>query len=254
MVMFGLVERAFQRTFWAAPLASIIANVLIAWALCAVDIAPSDYQGYRPDGKRGYSVFFFAGTSDGARALLGMVSGASISAVTLTFSLTVLSLQLAATNYSPRILDEFVKDPIQKLTLSTYLGTFAYCFIVMANVQSETSTRDAYIPIVAVNALIFHMFAVLMIFVLFLHHFISNMRVEMVLGRSQRAAMKVLRRMPRAKAVAFDEDNRSLASTASGETDQGDDDGLPEVRLSLMVDRARRALPVGLCSAAAVVI
>jgi hypothetical protein len=75
--------------------------------LCAIVVDADTYERFRPD-ERGIAVFFFAGTTDGARAMLSMVSGAAISAVTLTFSLTVLSLQLAASNYSPRILDEFI--------------------------------------------------------------------------------------------------------------------------------------------------
>ncbi len=113
-----------------------------------------------------------------------MVAGLSISIVTLTFSLTVLSLQLAAANYSPRLMDEFMKDPVQKITLSTYLGTFAYCFVVMSKVQSETDTREAFVPIVATNVIILHMVICLVMFVLFLHHFISNMRLEKVLARA----------------------------------------------------------------------
>ena len=44
--------------------------------------------------------------------MMGLVSNASISIVTLTFSLTVLSVQIAAQSYSPRLLDEFLKDPV----------------------------------------------------------------------------------------------------------------------------------------------
>jgi uncharacterized membrane protein len=131
-----------------------------------IHIDEETYAVYRPD-THAYAVFFFAGSTDGARALLGMVAGAAISVVTLTFSLTVLSLQMAASTYSPRILDEFLKDPVQKLTLSTYLGTFAYCFVVLVNVQSEMGQYPSFIPIVAVNFLIVHVSTMLLVFVLF---------------------------------------------------------------------------------------
>jgi uncharacterized membrane protein len=42
-------------------------------------------------------------------SMIGLVSNASISIVTLTFSLTVLSIQIAAQSYSPRLLDDFLK-------------------------------------------------------------------------------------------------------------------------------------------------
>ena len=50
--------------------------------------------------------------------MISLVSNASISIVTLTFSLTVLSVQIASQNYSPRLLDEFLKDPMSKVVIS----------------------------------------------------------------------------------------------------------------------------------------
>jgi hypothetical protein len=46
---------------------------------------------------------------DQGLVMIGLVSNASISIVTLTFSLTVLSIQIAAQSYSPRLLDDFLK-------------------------------------------------------------------------------------------------------------------------------------------------
>ena len=178
-----------------------------------IDIQPNTYETWRPD-QHLVAALFFAGTADGARALLSMLAGASISVVTLTFTLTVLSLQLAASNYSPRILDEFVKDPIQKLTLSTYLGTFSYCFIVMSNVQSATETRPEYVPFVAVNALLIYMVLALVAFVVFLQHFISNMRVENILSRSRHTALQVLRSYPAAADEATEPVIPELPETA----------------------------------------
>jgi uncharacterized membrane protein len=41
--------------------------------------------------------------------MMDLVSIASITIVTLTFSLTVLSIQIAAQSYSPRLLEDFLK-------------------------------------------------------------------------------------------------------------------------------------------------
>ena len=194
-----LINRVFRESFWAWPAVGITLNFALALGLCAIVIQPDDYDHLRPD-KRGGAVFFFAGTEDGARAVVALVASAAISVVTLTFSLTVLSLQLAAANYTPRLIDEFLKDPVQKLTLSVFLGTYAYCFIVMLNIQGDGDSAAApstkYVPLVAVNALILHVVVMLGTFVVFIHHFVHNMRLERVLHRAQASALSVLRRYP----------------------------------------------------------
>jgi uncharacterized membrane protein len=100
----------WKDSFVAAPLATMILNAVLAPLLC---LATTKEQVY---------------LIDQALRMIGMVSNAAISIVTLTFSLTVLSVQIAAQSYSPRLLDEFIKDPVSKLVISVNLGAYVYCY------------------------------------------------------------------------------------------------------------------------------
>eukprot|EP00050_Salpingoeca_kvevrii_P008493 m.303224 g.303224 ORF g.303224 m.303224 type:complete len:796 (-) comp15755_c0_seq1:228-2615(-) len=187
-----ILKRFLLRSFWAWPTMSIALNFIMAWGLCMIHVDSDSYLELRPPQYRS-SVLFFSGTPEGARAVLSLVAGTAISIVTLTFSLTVLSLQLASFNYTPRILDEFLKDPTTKLILGTYLGTYAYCFTVTWNIRNETENYRPYVPIVAVNFVIIHMVAMLLVFVQFIHYFVNNMRIERVLTKSRDAAIHIAR-------------------------------------------------------------
>eukprot|EP00045_Choanoeca_perplexa_P001353 m.19070 g.19070 ORF g.19070 m.19070 type:complete len:610 (-) comp10892_c0_seq1:19-1848(-) len=181
-----------HKSFWAYPFLSVVFNIMLSYALCSIDIDPSRYNDLQTVDLSVY-VIIFTGSVDGARALASMLSATAISVVTLTFSLTVLSLQIAASNYSPRILDEFIKDRVTKWTLSVFLGTFAYCFVVQWSLRTETDDIPAYVPIVAVNMLMPYLVINLATFVFFLHHFIVNMQLEHILGKASLNAVRVAR-------------------------------------------------------------
>jgi len=128
---------------------------------------------------------------DQGMLMIGLVSNASISIVTLTFSLTVLSVQVAAQTYSPRLLDEFVKDPMSKIVISVNLGAYAYCF-TMTNFI-DTTTEDAEVPYVAIHLLAVHILLVLISFVSFIHLFINGFRIETILDRAKESSLKAAR-------------------------------------------------------------
>ncbi len=51
---------------------------------------------------------FYTGRADGARSLLGSVAGLMISVAATPFSITIVALQLAASNFSPQLLRNFM--------------------------------------------------------------------------------------------------------------------------------------------------
>ena len=121
----------------------------------------------------------------------GMVSGASITIVTLTFSLTVLSVQIAAQAYSPRLLDTFLKDPVSKVVISVNLGSYAYCFTM--NYFLYDTSEDPAVPYLAINFLSVQIFLILAAFVGFIHFFINGFRLEQILNRAQEACFVAAR-------------------------------------------------------------
>ena len=123
--------------------------------------------------------------------MMGLVSNASISIVTLTFSLTVLSVQIAAQSYSPRLLDEFLKDPVSKVVISTNLGAYVYCYTI--NYFLDNASEDPRVPYVSIHLLTMHIAIVLVSFVNFIHFFINGFRLEKILSRAEQGALAAAR-------------------------------------------------------------
>jgi uncharacterized membrane protein len=75
-------------------------------------------------------------------ALSAVVVGAvielvAITVTTLIFSLTVVALQLASQQFSPRLLREFTRDPVTRVVLSVLAATFLGCLIVLRHLHER---------------------------------------------------------------------------------------------------------------------
>jgi uncharacterized membrane protein len=159
-----------QGSFALIPQATIFLNVILAAALSQIT------QEDRDD------------VLERAQTMIGLVSTASISIVTLTFSLTVLSIQIASQTYTPRLLDDFLKDPVSKVVISVNVGAFAYCFTMTYFIYDQNK-----VPVVAINLMSVHMFFVLTSFVGFVHFFLNGMRLEKILTRSRESSLTAFR-------------------------------------------------------------
>lgn len=112
VAMQALWHRLWQR-FWMLPALCCV----VAFALGAIlpDLDDAFVSG---------NVLVFGGGPDGARSLLSAIVTSMISVTGLVFSITVMSLQLASSQFSPRVLRTFLDSRITQLTLGLFAGTF----------------------------------------------------------------------------------------------------------------------------------
>jgi len=147
-----------------------------------------------------------------ATTMAGMVSSASLTIVTLTFSLTVLSIQIASQTYSPRLLDDFLKNPMSNCAVALNLGAYAYAYTLTYFLHDESN-----VPYVAIQLLTVHMAIVLLMFVLFIHQFINDFRLESILHKAAEAsweAAKDLEDINREHGVKATDDLPPVPNTA----------------------------------------
>jgi uncharacterized membrane protein len=146
-------------------------------ALPALDSA---VDGELPDS---VAVFLFSGGAEAARAVLQAISGSLITVTSLTFSLTVVTLQLASSQFSPRLLRTFTSDRFVHGTLALFLAAFAFALTVLRSVRDEGSGNTAFVPEISVTVAFALAIASVVGLVLFLAHLTREIRVETMLRR-----------------------------------------------------------------------
>jgi uncharacterized membrane protein len=118
------LHRFFQSSLWVVPAFAALAAVLTTPLLRIIDRS----LGFR----------FFHYSADGARALASIVSAAMLSFVVFFFSVLLLTVQIASSTLSPRI----IARPFRSRTLKSSLGLFVFTLIYsMAVVARGTEER-----------------------------------------------------------------------------------------------------------------
>ncbi len=122
----------------------------------------------------------FGGGPAAARGVLTAIAGSFVTVAGLTFSLTIVVLQLASSQYSPRMLRGFLADRITQLTAGAFIGVFAYALVVLRSVRSEP---DAFVPSVGVSVAIVLALAALVVLLAFIDHVARLIQVSNAAAR-----------------------------------------------------------------------
>ena len=122
----------------------------------------------------------FKGDGSAARTVLSVIAGSLITVAGLTFSITMVVLQLAASQFSPRILRTFFGDRVTQLTIGTFVGTFVYSILVL---RAVGSFGDAgFVPRLSITVASLLGIASVVLLIVFLHHVSQMVQVSHVVA------------------------------------------------------------------------
>jgi uncharacterized membrane protein len=173
---------ALWQRFWVLPSAIAAASLLLGIGLPLVDQA---LEGETPS-------WMFQGGVDGARSLLSSIAGAMISVTGLVFSITIVTLQLASSQFSPRVLGTFLESRIVQVTLGVFTGSFLYALGVLRAVRGGESV---VVPHLSVTASLLYVVAAVAMFLAFIHHVTESIRVTAVMRRIGRSTVATVHRL-----------------------------------------------------------
>jgi uncharacterized membrane protein len=164
------VWQRLQSSFWFIP--SLVTLGAIAAALLFIELDE------RSSDASDLAFFIYGGGPEGARAVLSALAGSMITVVSVTFSVTVVALTVASQHFGPRLLSNFMRDKAAQLVLGTFIGTFAYCLVVLRTVRGESDQISAFVPHLAVTgAMALAMMSVAML-IYYVHHVSASMQVS----------------------------------------------------------------------------
>lgn len=128
-----------------------------------------------------------------ARVLLSTFIGGLISLTVFSFSMVMVTLNQAASNFTPRLLPGIISSRRNQVVLGFYIGTIVYCILVLLNILPG---EEAYqLPGLAIFLAIFFAVLCLALFVYFIHAISENIKVSTVLERIMRTTTKRLEQL-----------------------------------------------------------
>ncbi len=125
--------------------------------------------------------------------MLSAIAGSMITVAGLTFSITMLTLQLASSQFGPRLLRNVMRDRGNQVVLGTFISTFVYCLLVLRTVRGVEGASAVPHLSVAVGVLL--ALASIGVLIYFIHHVADAIRIETVLAQLAREANAAIDRL-----------------------------------------------------------
>lgn len=133
--------------------------------------------------------FLFDGGADSAREVLSTITASMITLTALVFSITVLVLQLASSQFSPRVIGSFLREKSTKWALSVFVGTFVFAMVVLAKVRSEP---DEFVPGLSVWLAFVLVLLSTGVFIRYIDRMTQSVRAVTIIGRIARSTRQVM--------------------------------------------------------------
>src|ERR1700752_4975090 len=126
-------RESLRTNLWLVPMLEVIVAGALYFATHALDLSAYHGSLTLPSWVR-------FGTADSSRQILTTLAGAVITVVALVFSIMIVTLTLASTQFGPRMLRNFIRDRGTQFTLGTFLATFVYTTLVLISIGPGAGT------------------------------------------------------------------------------------------------------------------
>lgn len=178
-------------SYWFVPTLMTLSAIVLAMVTLRLDTVTSSsvLDGIPLLGSRVQA--------DGARTLLGSVAGSLITVTGLVFSLTMVALPMAAQQFGPRLVGNFMRDRGNQTVLGVFLATYVYCLTVLRSIRSpDLPSADelangavadpGFVPQISLAAAFVLTMASLFVLIYFIHHVAESIQVGNVMARVSR--------------------------------------------------------------------
>ena len=166
-------REALRTNLWVVPVVEAIAVLVLFGATLAID--KTAYQG-----AISLPSWVLSGTADAARQILTTIAAAIITVVGVVFSITIVALTLASTQFGPRMLRNFIRDRGTQLTLGTFVATFFYSILVLVSISP--GPHGDFVPHLSITVTLGLTVVDLIMLIYFINHIASQIQLPQVIA------------------------------------------------------------------------
>ncbi|MBM3660140.1 MAG: DUF2254 domain-containing protein [Actinobacteria bacterium] len=173
-------ERAAS-ALWPVPLAFGLAAILVARVTAVID--SRDALGIRGE--------FLIRDPDTALQLASVVASGMLVFLGIVFSTTLVAIQLAGSQYSPRAVRIFLRLRLTKVALGVFVATFVFAVAVLGEIRTKSGSD--FTPTASLTVLVLLMVATVVTFLVFASGTARLLRIQYLVERIADEARPVFR-------------------------------------------------------------
>jgi uncharacterized membrane protein len=167
------IRERLRLSLWFFPALLAAFGALLALVMVAID-RELDLDGEAP-------FFVFAGSPEGARSVLSTIAQSMLTFTGLVFTITMLVLQLASNQLSPRVMRTFLRDRGNQLVLGLFVATFVFTLLVLREVRTPIDGGDAFVPAISVWVAFALLLSSVGAFIWYIDHMAHSIRASTVI-------------------------------------------------------------------------
>jgi uncharacterized membrane protein len=162
-------DETLRTNLWLIPAIEGVAAVLLFVVTLSIDRAAFHHELTLPS-------WVISGSPDAARQILASLAAAIITVVGVVFSIMIVTLTLASSQFGPRMLRTFIRDRGTQLTLGTFVATFFYAMLVLISIGTT------FVPHLSVTVTLALTVIDLGVLIYFIHHTATSIQLPEVIA------------------------------------------------------------------------
>ena len=123
------------------------------------------------------------GDTSTALTLTSVVATGMLAFLGIVFATTLVAIQLAASQYSPRAVRVFVRSRLTKICLGVFVATFVYAVVTLIAIRSAGGTDAPFTPVLSMLGVEVLVIATLVAFLVFANGTTRLLRVQYLVER-----------------------------------------------------------------------
>ena len=199
MIKFKQLWNTLRSSFWFTP--SLIVMVSIVFAVLLIDADSAGSDRWLAQWPR-----MFGAGAQGARDMMSTIASSMMTVVGVTFSMILVVLALASSQYTSRILRNFMSSRVTQVVLGIFAGIFTYSLIVLRTIRG--GDEGAFVP----NLAVFFGFVLALggvgALMFFIHHIASSIQASSIIASvAQETVAAIDRLFPEKLGQELDKDD-----------------------------------------------
>jgi len=178
--------RDINASLWFVPTLMVASAMGLAYGLVSLDLHID--HGWA----KNYPLLFGAGAA-GARGVLTAIAGSMMTVASLGFSLTLSTLGQVASQYTSRVLRNFMSSRVNQMVLGSFVSIFVYCLLVLRTIRD--GDEGGFVPPLAVTGGLVLALLGIGVLVFFIHHIASVMQAGVIIGGVADETAAAIRRL-----------------------------------------------------------
>lgn len=164
---------SIRSSLWFVPATMTLGAIALSQASLAIDATV-------PAGWFESWGWLFQVGPEGSRLFMSTIAGSMMTVTSLVFSLTLIALTMASSQFGPRLLTSFTRDRGNQIVLGTFVSTFVFALLVLRTIVR--TDQETFVPHLSMTVALVLAMTSFGLLIYFIHHVSNSIQADSIIA------------------------------------------------------------------------